>query len=92
MQIFANINGNAYVTPLQLFENTVDWALEDPVLLSIRARERFARTLIPMTSQTKSMWEYLFCYGGSLLGLLIVFILHNVFRNIRISRWSQYAN
>ena len=92
LQIFANINGNAYVTPLQLFENTVDWALEDPVLLSIRARERFARTLIPMTSQTKSMWEYLFCYGGSLLGLLIVFILHNVFRNIRISRWSQYAN
>ena len=91
LQIFASINGNAYIYALQLVENTVDWALEDPVLLSIRARERFARTLLPMSNTTKMFWEFVFCYGGSLVGLLIVFLLYKWRRSLRASKWARYA-
>jgi len=92
LQIFASVNGNAYLNSLQLIENTVDWALEDPILLSIRARERYARTLWPMTDKEKAWWEYAFCYGGSLLGLLLVFSLYRLRRASRAVKWRQYES
>ncbi len=40
--------GTRYIKGQQFVQNIVDWSLEDPGLLSIRSRDRFARTLATM--------------------------------------------
>jgi ABC-2 type transport system permease protein len=57
---------------LQLVNNSLDWALADPGLLSIRGRGYYARTLVPLSRETQAGVESL-DYGLTLLGLLLVF-------------------
>ena len=61
------------IAALQLIANTLDWALDDAALTSIRARGQFNRTLLPMDEGSQQFWEYL-NYGLALL-LLAGFIL-----------------
>lgn len=57
---------------LQLVENAVDWAVEDRILLSIRSRNLFARTLKPMDRDGRFFWEM--CnYVFAVLGLCAVY-------------------
>jgi ABC-2 type transport system permease protein len=50
--------GTRYLNPLQLVANCIDWSLEDRDLLSIRSRSHFARTLMPLSTEARMMWEY----------------------------------
>jgi ABC-2 type transport system permease protein len=80
--------GTQYLGPLELFMNTLDWALQDEQLLDIRSRAHFNRTLPPMERQAQLMLEY-FNYGLALLWLLALALaswLHRVLRRRRFAR------
>ena len=59
-------SGTQYLGPLELFMNTLDWALQDEQLLSIRSRGHFNRTLPPMERRVQQRIEYV-NYGLALL-------------------------
>jgi ABC-2 type transport system permease protein len=46
-----------YVKPVELVQNVVDWSLEDPALLALRGRSRFAATLVPLSDAARRGWE-----------------------------------
>lgn len=64
-------NQSEYLNNLQLLANSVDWALADTSLLSIRSRGHFNRTLPPMERGTQLFWEYL-NYGLAALALALI--------------------
>lgn len=73
-QILQNLvatTGTQYLGPVELFMNTLAWALQDDQLLTIRSRAHFNRTLPPMERQAQVLIEY-FNYGLSAVWLLLV--------------------
>ncbi len=64
-------SGTQYLGPLELFTNTLDWALQDEQLLQIRSHAHFNRTLPPMELRAQLLLEY-FNYGVALLWLLLL--------------------
>ena len=83
------VNGGQYLNSLQLMANTVDWALEDEGLMSIRARGNFNRTLPAMEQTTQAFWEYL-NYGLSLFALLIIGFVHHRIKLAREQTYQQW--
>lgn len=79
--------GTRYIKPVQLMENTVDWALQDRALLAIRGRSHFSRTLIPLDRESQKFWEYL-NYGLALCGLLLILVIR---KWVNIRSTSRYA-
>lgn len=67
--------GTQYLGPLELFTNTLDWALQDEQLLQIRSHAHFNRTLPPMELRAQLLLEY-FNYGLALLWLLVIALAH----------------
>tara|TARA_R110002072_G_scaffold93971_2_gene208097 strand:- start:192 stop:1298 length:1107 start_codon:yes stop_codon:yes gene_type:complete len=67
-------SGTQYLGPLELFMNTLDWALQDEQLLGIRSRGHFNRTLPPMERRGQLIIEY-FNYGLALLWLLVLALI-----------------
>ncbi len=59
IQMAGAASRSQYLGSLQLVANTVDWALEDRALLSLRGQGHFNRTLPPMTHSSQLFWEYL---------------------------------
>lgn len=73
-QILGNLvaaTGTQYLGPLELFMNTLDWALQDDQLTTSRSRAHFNRTLPPMERRAQELIEY-FNYGLALVWLLLV--------------------
>tara|TARA_R110002049_G_scaffold23490_48_gene82837 strand:- start:1451 stop:4312 length:2862 start_codon:yes stop_codon:yes gene_type:complete len=68
------VSGTKYLGPLNLFNNTLDWALQDEQLLQIRARAHFNRTLPPMERRAQLLIEYI-NYGFALAWLLLLAVL-----------------
>ncbi len=81
--------GSDYLNSLQLMANTVDWALEDQGLLSIRARGHFNRTLPPMEQGEQVFWEYL-NYALAALAITLVALFHYRRQRRRQARFSRY--
>jgi ABC-2 type transport system permease protein len=77
LQLAAGASGRHDLGSLQLVTNSLDWALEDAGLLSIRGRGHYARTLVPLSREFQAGVEYL-DYGLSLLGLLLVFMIYKL--------------
>jgi len=77
LELASGAGGTRYLNPLQLVTNCIDWSLEDRDLLSIQGRGHFARTLLPMSKETRIVWEYL-NYGLAACGLLIVWFLRRL--------------
>lgn len=77
LELASGASGSRYLNPLQLVANCIDWSLEDRELLSIRGRSHFARTLLPMSSQERAVWEYI-NYGLAGLGLLTLWGVHRL--------------
>lgn len=80
--------GSEYLNPMQLMANTVDWALEDSGLLSIRSRGHFNRTLSPMEHDSQVFWEYL-NYALAIFALIVIALLQ---RRRKKSRQQHYLN
>jgi ABC-2 type transport system permease protein len=68
------VNRTAYLAPVQLIANSVDWSLEDRGLLSIRGRSHFSRPLLPMDRDLQVIFEYL-NYGLAFFGLFLVWLV-----------------
>lgn len=83
--------GGAYLNSLQLVANTVDWALEDSGLLTIRARGHFNRTLKPMETSQQKGWEYA-NYIMALLGLFILYLISRSLQRMRMARYQQWLS
>lgn len=47
-----------YTKPVEFLQNAIDWSLEDPALLALRGRSRFAATLLPLSDGERRGWEY----------------------------------
>jgi ABC-type uncharacterized transport system involved in gliding motility auxiliary subunit/ABC-type transport system involved in multi-copper enzyme maturation permease subunit len=67
-------SGTRYLGPLELFSNTLDWALQEEQLLQIRSRAHFNRTLPPMEQRLRISLE-LFNYGAALGWLAFLALL-----------------
>ncbi len=80
--------GTQYLGPLELFLNTVDWAVQDDQLLEIRSRAHFNRTLPPMERQAQAFIEY-FNYALAVLWLVLLAILHWLFKMLRRRRYAK---
>jgi ABC-2 type transport system permease protein len=78
LRLLASANGSVSLNTINLMENTVDWALEDAALLSIRNRGYFSRTLKPLARNKELFWEYL-NYALALAGLLIVYLSYKLY-------------
>lgn len=75
VSMIANGGGNAYLGAWQLLANTLEWSLEDPGLLSIRARGQFNRTLPTLTASEKAFWEYL-NYALAIFAVVAIGLIH----------------
>ncbi|HVC02174.1 MAG TPA: Gldg family protein [Steroidobacteraceae bacterium] len=80
--------GTRYLKGQQFVQNLVDWSLEDQGLLSIRGRDRFARTLAPMSRTTEEFWEYL-NYALALGGLLMIWLISRRRRRRMVAKHLQ---
>ena len=81
-------SGTQYLGPVELLLNTLDWALQDEQLLTIRSRGHFNRTLPPMEQQGQAIIEYLnYALAIAWLGLLAaLYWLRKVLRRRRYAR------
>jgi ABC-2 type transport system permease protein len=77
LRLAATASGQQDLSSLQLVENSVDWALEDPGLLTIRSRGHYNRMLAPLSREAQAGVEYL-NYALSIFGLLAVFLAYKV--------------
>ncbi|WP_346836793.1 Gldg family protein [Microbulbifer sp. SAOS-129_SWC] len=80
--------GSDYLNTLQLAANSVDWALEDSGLMSIRSRSHFNRTLPAMEHSKQLFWEYL-NYICALLALGLVALVQQLRKRARQRRYLQ---
>ena len=81
-------SGTQYLGPLELFMNTLDWALQDDQLLQIRSRAHFNRTLPPMERRAQVLIEY-FNYGLAVLWLVLLAGVHQLRKIMRRRRYAK---
>jgi ABC-2 type transport system permease protein len=77
LEISSSFSQDRYLLNLQFLQNTVDWAVEDEDLLSIRTRGTYARLLQPLEEDEQSFWEGL-NYALALLALIGIGVVWNV--------------
>jgi ABC-2 type transport system permease protein len=80
--------GTQYLGPLELFMNTLDWALQDEQLLQIRSAGHFNRTLPPMEPKAQALLEYI-NYGLAMLWLALLAGLHWLLKYLRRRRYAR---
>lgn len=74
-----------YLGPLELFMNTLDWALQDDQLLQIRSRGHFNRALPAMDASVQQRLEYL-NYAMALGCIVALLALHALASRLRRRR------
>ncbi|HSM25331.1 MAG TPA: hypothetical protein VK856_10745, partial [Anaerolineaceae bacterium] len=57
LQLSSQLTQDYVVNNLRLFQNAVDWSVEDTDLLSIRSRGSATRILIPLDTEQQNFWE-----------------------------------
>ncbi|GAB4433453.1 MAG: hypothetical protein Kow0031_15070 [Anaerolineae bacterium] len=73
-EISSNLSFDRYYNSLQLAQNTVDWAVEDTDLLTIRSGGAAARVLAPLSDSNQLFWEAL-NYGLALAALVTIGVI-----------------
>lgn len=81
-------SGTRYLGPVELFSNTLDWALQDEQLLGIRSRGHFNRTLPPMDSRQRASLE-LFNYGAALCWLILLGLASWLWHRLQRARYKR---
>jgi ABC-2 type transport system permease protein len=80
-------SGTQYLGPVELLLNTLDWALQDEQLLTIRSRAHFNRTLPPMEQRGQAIIEYL-NYGVAILWLGLLAAIYWLRKVLRRRRYA----
>jgi len=81
-------SGTQYLGPVELLLNTLDWALQDKQLLTIRSRGHFNRTLPPMEQRGQAIIEYL-NYGVAITWLGLLAALYWLRKVLRRRRYAK---
>jgi ABC-2 type transport system permease protein len=81
-------SGTQYLGPVELLLNTLDWALQDEQLLTIRSRGHFNRTLPPMEQRGQAIIEYL-NYGVAIIWLGLLAALYWLRKVLRRRRYAK---
>ncbi len=81
--------GRQYDQPIHLVQNLVDWALESPAMLALRAKSGTPRLLAPLSQGEQAFWEYL-NYALALLGLIIAALVAWGLRRRRRARLAGW--
>ncbi len=71
LNLSAQLIQDQVLNNLQFAQNTVDYAVEDTDLLSIRSRGTFTRLLDPLSESEQAGWEY-GNYGVALVALMLI--------------------
>ncbi len=77
LQLASATLGTHYLNPVSLIENSIDWAIGDREMLSIRNRGHFSRPLLPIGSEDQSVFEYV-NYGIALFSLFAIWIVRTI--------------
>jgi ABC-2 type transport system permease protein len=80
-------SGTQYLGPVELLLNTLDWALQDEQLLTIRSRGHFNRTLPPMEQRGQAIIEYL-NYGLAIAWLALLAAIYWLRKVLRRRRYA----
>ncbi|WP_115719611.1 Gldg family protein [Gallaecimonas mangrovi] len=88
VQLISQGINTLYTKPFDFVQNSIDWSLEDPALLSLRGRTHLARTLDGMPVKQQEFWEYL-NYGLVVIGLLLVWLWRRQSRRRDQLRYQQ---
>ena len=80
--------GTQYLGPVELFMNTLDWALQDDDLLTVRSRAHFNRTLPPMEREAQVIIEY-FNYGLAVAWLVLLVLVQWLRKILRSRRYAS---
>ncbi len=81
-------SGTRFLGPIELFSNTLDWALQDEQLLRIRSRGHFNRTLPPMADELRLSLE-LFNYAAAVCWLLLLAMINWLLARRRRARFAR---
>jgi ABC-2 type transport system permease protein len=90
MDLTAVFQGEAVLSNVQLLQNSIDWAVEDLDLLSIRARGAAVRVLNPLTPDEQRVYE-LANYIFALLALSGIFVVWRLRRQTAPLLWDDGA-
>ena len=71
-QISSSSSADRYLNSIQLFQNAVEWTVEDSDLLTIRSRGAHTRVLDELQENQQKFWEFL-NYGVALFVLIGIF-------------------
>jgi ABC-2 type transport system permease protein len=88
LNVVVSAAGTQYIGALELFMNTLDWAVQDDALLSIRSHGNFNRTLPAMERSAQRTLEYL-NYAVSFLFLLLLAAIHRVRKVLRKRHYAK---
>ena len=83
--------GSEYRGSMDLIANTIDWALEDSGLLSIRSRGHFNRTLPSVSYNSQLFWEYL-NYGLLTAALILIALVRGYRKKIKQRQYALELN
>jgi len=83
--------GSEYRGSMDLIANTIDWALEDSGLLSIRSRGHFNRTLPSVSYNSQLFWEYL-NYGLMIAALILIALVRGYRKKIKQRQYILELN
>jgi ABC-2 type transport system permease protein len=84
MQLAASASGSESLGGLQLMSNTIDWAVEEQGLLSIRSRGHFNRSLPPMAEDEQMLWE-----GANYLSAVLLVAALALWQRQRLQRRNR---
>jgi ABC-2 type transport system permease protein len=86
LQSIVSATGTQYLGPLELFMNTLDWALQGGDLLHIRSQGHFNRTLPPMQRRAQLALESA-NYALALSWLILLAAFSGTYRLVRRRRY-----
>ncbi len=88
LKIEVTAAGTQYVGPLELFMNTLDWAVQDDGLLKIRSHGNFNRTLPTLDRAGQKKIEYI-NYALSFIFLLVVAAIYQMRKTMRKRHYAK---
>ncbi|MBU6260537.1 MAG: Gldg family protein [Burkholderiales bacterium] len=88
MELASEASGTLYRKPVEFAQNLVEAAVEDPGLLALRGRSRYARGLAPLSRAGQQAWEY----GNYALALVLLGALVGLQRRHRRARARAIAS
>ncbi|MEN8213691.1 MAG: Gldg family protein [Pseudomonadota bacterium] len=90
IELATRATGSSYRNSLQLIENSMEWAFEEPGLLALRGRGAYARTLRPLSREQQERREYL-NYALAITTVVLLYGIDKLLRRRRRRAWERFT-